>query len=52
MKLRDLLAVPFWALATLLDYLAVTIGSKWTAQMYLDQLQKLSNLTKEKGEHI
>lgn len=37
MKLRDLLAVPFWALALFFNYLAVSIGGKWTAQMFKKQ---------------
>jgi len=40
MKLRDLLAVPFWVLAQALDFLAVYIGGKWTAQMFYDQARK------------
>lgn len=41
MKIRDLLAVPFWALALGLEWLAVKIGGTWTAQMFYEQAMKL-----------
>ena len=46
MKLRDLLAVPFWALATILDLIAVTIGGTWTSEMYTEQTKRLSKNSK------
>ena len=36
-QFRDFLAVPFWALALLFDWLAVTIGGVWTAEMFVEQ---------------
>ena len=33
MQLRDLLAVPFWALAQMLDLLAVVIGGVYTSKL-------------------
>jgi hypothetical protein len=33
MKLRDIIAVPFWAIALVLDLVAVTIGGSWTAKL-------------------
>lgn len=37
MKLRDILAVPFWVLAMALDWIATTIGGVWTSKMFLEQ---------------
>lgn len=39
---RDLIAVPVWALALKLDMLALKIGGEWTAQMFLDERNKIS----------
>ena len=38
MKIRDILAIPFWSLAQLLDYIAVAIGGVWTAKLIKEKL--------------
>ena len=35
-RFRDLLAMPFWLVAMMLDWCAVIIGGKWTSKMYID----------------
>ena len=35
---RDLLAVPFWALAQKLELLALNVGGKWTAKLIVDSI--------------
>jgi len=40
MKLRDFLAVPFWGVAQVLDWVAVLIGGKWTAKLMIDTIKK------------
>jgi hypothetical protein len=51
-KLRDFLAVPFWALALGLDWIAIHIGGKWTAEMFLKgvelQFDELANNQEQK----
>lgn len=42
MKIRDMLAVPFWALAMGLDRIALTIGGEWTARMFLETIERQS----------
>jgi hypothetical protein len=34
MKIRDIIAIPFWVIATICDGIAVRIGGVWTARMY------------------
>lgn len=40
MKLRDMLAIPFWSLAMVLDWIAVVIGGEWTAKMFLETIER------------
>jgi hypothetical protein len=40
MKLRDVLAVPFWLVAVLFDRIALAIGGIWTAQMFIETVVK------------
>lgn len=42
-KIRDILAVPFWALSQLLEYISILIGGEWTANMILEQHEELGN---------
>lgn len=35
--LRDFIAIPFLIVGTICDYIAVTVGSKWTAQLLIDE---------------
>lgn len=34
MKLRDIIAIPFWGISILCDMLAVKAGGAWTSDMY------------------
>ncbi len=47
MKLRDILAVPFWLVGDVLNHLAVGIGSRWTAQMFREHSIKVAQALKE-----
>lgn len=47
MKIRDILAIPFWASALALDWIAVKIGGVWTAQMFYNQAMKLPDHLQE-----
>lgn len=47
-KFRDFLAVPFWLLAHLFDWLAITIGGVWTADMFLEESKRLAKLFEDK----
>lgn len=44
--LRDFLAVPFWSLAQLFEFLAIVIGGEWTSEIYIDQLKKIAKIIK------
>jgi len=49
--IRDFLAVPFWAIAIVFDWLAVKVGGRWTAEMYVGQqalTQPTTPLTNDK----
>lgn len=39
-KFRDLLAIPIILLSQTLDYLAVSIGGAWTAELYIQKYMK------------
>ncbi len=38
MKFRDLLAVPFWIIGMICDFLAIAMGGEWTSKMFLDEI--------------
>lgn len=42
-QFRDLLAVPFMFIALLFEYIAITIGGKWTAVLILATISETSN---------
>lgn len=44
---RDLLAVPFWSIAQYFDLLALSIGGKWTARLYLEEIKNNMNTNEE-----
>lgn len=46
-KLRDLIAIPIWILATFLDYVAVLIGGRWTVRMYIEQAGRITKRLSE-----
>lgn len=45
-NIRDLFAIPFWASAQILDWIAVCIGGKWTSEMFIQQSKKISKIIK------
>lgn len=47
MKFRDLLAVPFWALAMGLERIALAIGGVWTAKTYIETVEKQADAIKK-----
>ena len=40
MKIRDILAIPFWVLSMGLDRIALIIGGEWTAKMFIETVER------------
>lgn len=50
MKLRDLLAVPFWRASHFLERIALAIGGVWTAEMFMEGWRKQDEIITKTDE--